>query len=520
MKKFITWIVVIIAIAIIGYFAVTFFRQRQQTETTNEYQTVVVSLGNQTSTVGATGTVRTENEASLVWGTSGIVDSVNFAVGDQVEKGQVLAFLEDGSLPQNIISAQMELLNAQIALDDLYDNWELNLAQAALAVEDAEEALDDIQISELEQSQTQLALLKAQEKLDDAIEDRERLDYQRCLDSTIQSYEAQYYMALNKYEMLDEAYRREYAPLPSNDPERLNALATLLAAEEEVQKALINLNWCLGNYTEEEIAEADANVQLAEAELKDAEEAYERSFTGMSAAEIAVLEVQLVTAQQQWERIKNGPDPNNIATLEARIASAEATLKSIQIEAPFDGTITIVETKPGSLVSAGTYAFRLDDTSRLLVDTQVSEVDINFIHPGQPVNMTFDAVQDKEYRGVVVEVSPVGSTVQGVVEFTVTIELIDPDEDSKPGMTSAVNIIVDELLDVLLVPNRAIRVVDGQRVVYILADGELKQIPVVMGATSDTTSEIIGGVLQSGDVVVLNPPSNIFDENGPPGFMR
>ena len=51
---------------------------------------------------------------------------------------------------------------------------------------------------------------------------------------------------------------------------------------------------------------------------------------------------------------------------------------------------------------------------------------------------------------------------QGVVDFTVTVELIDPDEQVKPGMTAAVNIIVSQLSDVLLVPNRAVRFKDGQ----------------------------------------------------------
>ena len=77
-------------------------------------------------------------------------------------------------------------------------------------------------------------------------------------------------------------------------------------------------------------------------------------------------------------------------------------------------------------------------------------------------------------------------------------------------MTAAVTIQVKEVKDALLVPNRAVRVVDGQRVVYILKDGVLTPVTVRLGATSDSMSEVVGGDLQEGDTIVLNPPSNTF----------
>ena len=72
--------------------------------------------------------------------------------------------------------------------------------------------------------------------------------------------------------------------------------------------------------------------------------------------------------------------------------------------APFDGTITQANPAAGDQVSAGTAGFRIDDLSHLLVDVQVSEVDINNVALGQPVTITFDAVQEKSYTGVVTSV--------------------------------------------------------------------------------------------------------------------
>ncbi len=114
-----------------------------------------------------------------------------------------------------------------------------------------------------------------------------------------------------------------------------------------------------------------------------------------------------------------------------------------------------------------------------------------------------------EYHGQVTEVAMTGTEQQGVVSFNVTVELTDPDSDVKPGMTSAVSIITTQLEEALLVPNRAVRVVDRKRVVYVLSeDGELQPIPITLGASSDTHSQVIDGNLRPGDLIVLNPPSN------------
>jgi HlyD family secretion protein len=153
------------------------------------------------------------------------------------------------------------------------------------------------------------------------------------------------------------------------------------------------------------------------------------------------------------------------------------------------------------------------------VDVQISEVDINRVAVGQAVNLTFDAILGQEYRGVVSDVSPVGQNTQGIIEFVVTVELVDPNGDVKPGMTAGVNVVVNQLENVVLVPNRAVRVQDGQRVVHVLRNGNLDQVPVNLGASSDTMSQVLEGNLQSGDNIVLNPPMTFSNTGGPPPFV-
>jgi HlyD family secretion protein len=114
------------------------------------------------------------------------------------------------------------------------------------------------------------------------------------------------------------------------------------------------------------------------------------------------------------------------------------------------------------------------------------------------------------------EVASVGNVLQGVVEFIVTVELTDADGNVKPGMTAAVNIVVEKLDNVLLVPNRAVRVIDGQRMVYVIRNGKAEWVKVTLGVSSDSDSQVLEGGLLAGDQIVLNPPL-VFGNQGPFG---
>ena len=114
--------------------------------------------------------------------------------------------------------------------------------------------------------------------------------------------------------------------------------------------------------------------------------------------------------------------------------------------------------------------------------------------------------------------SQAGTVEQGVVNFTVTVELIDADASVKPGMTAAVNIVVEEIQDVLLIQNRAVRLMDGKRIVYVLENGLPVQKDVTLGSSSDTMSAVAGGDLKEGDVIILNPPAAEFGPGGGGGF--
>ena len=233
--------------------------------------------------------------------------------------------------------------------------------------------------------------------------------------------------------------------------------------------------------------------------------------------DLALAKAKLEDAQRNYDLLKDGNTADIIAA-QARVDAAQATLNLAHVTAPFDATVTESYPLPGDQVAAGATAFRLDNLDSLLVDVQVSEVDINSVQVGQPVTLTFDAILGKEYHGEVVEVSKAGTATNGVVSFKVTVELTDADASVKSGMTAAVNIVVQEVKDVVLVPNRAVRLVDGERVVYLLVDGKAVKKEIRLGASSDTMSVLAVGDVKQGDQLILNPPSAQFGPgNGPRG---
>ena len=516
MKRFII-IVIVLVVLIAGFAAFSSSRQAQaQAEAVANLQTETIGRGSLMATIGATGVVRSNQSAQLAWDTSGTAGETQVQVGDAVTAEQLLSSISQTSLPQSIILAEADKIAAEEDLEDLM-NADLQQAQALQAIDDAAQAIEDLGNTELQLAQALQAITLAE----DGVEDAERSVLYLQATASQADIDAAKAQVLLAEQALDRAQDQfdPFVDKPEDNLTRANLLANLSAKQAEYDAAVRHVNALQSTGNTVDIARADADLVTAQAELLDAQQTYQDLLDGPSGAQVALAEAQLVDAQRAYDHIKDGPHPNDIAAIESRIAAAEAALTQAHIKAPFDGTITVVNMKPGDQVAPGAVAFRLDDLSRLLVDVEVSEVDINRIQLGQAVVMSFDAVLAKEYNGVVTEVGLVGNDVQGVVSFNIVVEILDADDDVRPGMTAGISIIVSELENVLLVPNRAVRVRDGERVIYMFNELNFPEaVPVELGSSSDTHSEIVGGGLNEGDEIILNPPSDFsFFGGGPPG---
>jgi HlyD family secretion protein len=462
MKKYAKIIYSLLVVAIL-VFVFFWLRSRNLSSTQIQFQTVTAKRGSLIATIGATGIVHSNQSASLSWQSSGIVGEIHAIINKNIKKGGILASISPESLPQNVILAQADLVNAERTLDNLMN-------------------------SNTMQAQAQLAFVNAQKALEDANRNLSGLKSNRNNPDAAANAEAQYIIAKKNLEDAQAAYDR-LDSLAADNPIKAQAYSALYAAQQALKSRFNTWDWYKNQANSLDVAEGEAKVALATAQLQD--------------------------AQYEWDRLKNGPDQDDILSAQARVTAAHVSLNTASIIAPFSGTVTEINSMVGDQVSPGLPAFRLDDLSRLLVDVQVSEVDINSVKVDQPVTLTFDAILDVTYHGKVVSVAEVGNSSQGAVTFTVTVELLDSDNFVKPGMTSAVTVIVNKLDNVLLVPNRAVRLVNNQRIVYILVNGVAKEVKITLGPTSGVDSVVLGGDLKEGDLIILNPPSNFMEGRGP-----
>lgn len=471
MKKKI-WIIlgVVLALVVVGVVALPRLLTNLNPAGQSAFTTEPARLDNLTVFVGATGSVRANQSGTVVWQTGGRVGTVLVEKGQIVQAEALLADLDPASISQNLIQTEAELINARRDLEKLMTNSETR-------------------------ANAHLALIQAQQALADAEKESRSKLYQRASQETIDIARAN---LITANEALDsaEAVFTQYSGLNQDSPVYAAALTQYARARQTQQAAEYNLLYVQGLPDPLTVEEVYARLEQAQA--------------------------RLLTAKQEWERVKDGPDPDDIRAAEIRVAAAQSALDLLHLKAPFTGTVTAVDSKPGDPVNAGTIAFTLHDLSRLFIDLQVSEVDINSVKIGQPVNLSFDGIPGVDFTGIVSDITTVGSSSGGAVNFGVTVEISDPDPSILPGMTGAANIAVSQLESVLVVPSRAVRTVNNERVVYVLRNNIPVMIPIKLGVSANNLSQILSGDVKEGDLTILNPPANpmMMVGGGPEGGPR
>jgi HlyD family secretion protein len=455
-----TWLIVAAVIVVVILVLVVLYARNSATATST-YQTVAVERGNLTATIGATGSVRSNQSAILTWQTTATIGIVKVKPGDQIKAGDVLASLllaplTQSTLESNLVTAQENL--AELTSPEAIANAKLAVTTAQADVTNAQYAVNN-------------------------------QEYWKN-DALIQDQYANLVIAKDKLDQAQTTYDNANVGEYINNPGEAALYQVLYNAQQAYNNAKFYYSLYSQKPTQRQLDEAQATLDLAKATLINAQH-YLTALTGGDVPADATGTSLLKFKQAQLA-----------------VQTVQENLDAAKLTAPFNGTVTEVSGMVGDQVSPGTKAFRIDDLSQMKVDVQVSEVDINSVQVGQPAMVTFDAVLGREYHGKVVDVSRVGTSVQSVVNFQVTVELTDPDADVKPGMTASVTVTIQSLDNVLLVPNQAVHLVNGQRMVYVLRNGQLFEIPVTLGASDDTMSEVTSGDLSSGDVLVLNPPVN------------
>jgi HlyD family secretion protein len=377
-------------------------------------------------------------------------------------------------------------------------NWQTSGIIETITVKVGDPVVAGQKLASLEQTSLPQSVILAQADLFNA---------QQSLDDLTTSAESARIKAMQDivtYEQAvkDAQYTLDNFTIPTSQ-EGLDAVEGINVTKERLDQARINFEpvkyKASGDTQRTQLLEA---LDLAQSDYNTAVKRLGYEY------DLEVAQSNLKKAQADYEKWKNGPDPAEVEAMKAKVAASQATRRQAWIEAPFAGTITQVDARIGDQVSANKSAFRLDDLSKLYVDLAVSEVDIDQIKIGQTVSLSFDALSGKQYSGKVSAVAMISDETSSAVNFTVTVELTDPDKNVRPGMTSEVEIVTAQRDQALLIPNQAVRVVDGKQVIYLVqADQSTKEVEVGLGVSSDTYSELLSGDVKAGDLIALNPTS-------------
>lgn len=233
-----------------------------------------------------------------------------------------------------------------------------------------------------------------------------------------------------------------------------------------------------------------------------------------------------------------------VAEARARVEADRTRLSKAAIVSPIDGVVLDRAVEPGQTVAASLQApvlFRLaEDLAKMELHVDVDEADVGQVREGQVASFSVDAFPDRSFDARIIQVRFGAREVDGVISYETVLRVDNADLSLRPGMTATAEIVVQQIDDALLVPNAALRfrppaqgkpraerggsllgqlmprppptrnnrpqgVQDeaGQRV-WVLRDGQLGSIPVQIGATDGTWTEVSAGELEPGIPLVVD----------------
>ncbi|MDX1413868.1 MAG: efflux RND transporter periplasmic adaptor subunit [Candidatus Promineifilaceae bacterium] len=369
--------------------------------------------------------------ATLSFVGSGHLLEIHVQPGDVVSQGDLIATLDDRALVESVTNSELQVAQAansvaqaQLELDDLL-NWEpepaavalaeANLAAAEAALESAEtqdaSAGNSLTSARIGVDQAERALADAQEAYDTAFDPGREWEYHITEPSCLPG---------------------QGDPIPCTGP----SLHIQMKAEREGATRGLQ-------YTQE-------NLEVARAQ-------YSLSLAGLNNDTAINAQANVVSARQALEQARSGPRPSEITAAHLRLEQSQLTLQqsensldeaqnalsNARLLAPWQGTILTVELSPGEMAGPGTPIVTLLDTDELQFHTNnLSERDLAQIEPGRTAEIILKAYPNQTLSGVVARIAPQAEgSVGDAAVFTVMIDLVDiPDLNLRPGMTGRANI--------------------------------------------------------------------------------
>jgi RND family efflux transporter MFP subunit len=440
------WIVAAVLVLAVGggvTYAILHARAASSSQTAT-LQTATARQGNLVLEASGTGTMMAAQDTYLSFTSGGKLTELDVNLGDQVQAGQLLAQIDDTSQQAQLTQARQTL--AQLT------------SPAALAT-----ARQDV-------AQAQLDLYNAQVARNSLTNWYNEDAYQNAL--------AGYTIAQDNLARAQEMYDQA-----SGNVARARAFQNLYGAKKALANAQFYVNIYSSKPSQRQIDEAQATLDLAQARLTEAQN-YLAALTGGTVPEDATGDAlaQLNQAEQNVE-------------------DAQKAVDDTRLDAPFAGTVMEVNGAVGDTVSNS--VIRVANLDALVVQFYMDSEDWSNVKVGYKTNVTFDALPDQVFTGVVTEVYPGLVSVQGssMVEGLLTLDQSYSDIKLPVGVTAAVDVISAEADNAVLIPVEALHELSaGQYAVFVMENGQPKLRTVEVGLQDLTFAEITSG-LQAGEVV-------------------
>lgn len=261
--------------------------------------------------------------------------------------------------------------------------------------------------------------------------------------------------------------------------------------------------------------QAQANLRLNEADLKDAEQWLARQKTLLERG--VSMQSDYDAAEARYQRTVA-----SIGVAKAMVVGAEVALENTLIRAPFDGTVLTKNADVGEMVapmaaslSSRSAVVTLADMSSLQVEADVSESNIERITLGQPCEITLDAYPEVRYEASVAKIVPTADRAKATVMVKVAFKQYDakvlPEMSSKVlFLTKTAEAVQPAARSMLTVPLSSVATRNGRKVVFLVRNDQAVSVPVSTGRDAGALVEITRG-LSAGDRVITALNDRIVD---------
>jgi len=512
MKKWMIIIAAITSLGVIGGAAYLGFQNAnvQAATTVNDAPpTVSVSRGDVQQTVIAPGKVVNTGTAVIASTISSSITEIAVRPGDHVQKGDVLALLDDSATQHAVTDA--ELAVAQAALNTDAGTVDRTIAQAQIGVTQAglNQAAAQVKVDELlnwmtdpdEIALAEAELAAAEGRYNAAVATDVSTSYsagtsqvrleqaRRALGQVQEEYDNAHDQARDWEYGIDDLREAHAAS-------QQMALDALAIAQAEHNAAQVRVNYGISTAAQSDIVRAQQALAKAESGPTEAE-------LTVTQAEAQQRELDLERAQLQLVAAQNNTQAElSFAQAQLNLEKAQADLSATTIIAPVDGVVLSVTGNVGDAVSLGLRLMRLADQCAHEIEVSVIEEDLPLVQVGQTVDVFFDAQPDAEMQGTVARIVP--QRIQGSDRPLYNVYIAIPD---LPGgvvadMTVDTSIILDGRTDVLRLPRSLVSARAGETAVVTVWANNASEVRLIeVGLRGDTYIEIVSGISGGEEVV-------------------